>query len=248
MSMAIRLGHARARGVMVGDPGFLGDFGKAIGGIVSTVGRVATGVIGGVAAGGPIGGIVGGISGLLRPKTSPAATSPTGALINVRGTMGGMPGTGWGSQMVGGDQLTPQAVGDQICFGVGTSRKCYGIGVGGGTAAVGVTPFGPATLPQGTALVPTQNGGMQCVQAKGTHLNRNGYYTRAGYVAPGTRCVKNRRMNPLNPRAVSRAMRRLGSFSRAARCIERDLAKLGRTASRGRSGSRTSSCGGRCKK
>ena len=50
----------------------------------------------------------------------------------------------------------------------------------------------------------------------GYHLNKGTYWTLQGVVYPGTRCVKNRRMNPLNPRALRRAIRREGSFEHFA--------------------------------
>lgn len=50
----------------------------------------------------------------------------------------------------------------------------------------------------------------------GFHLNKGTYWTLQGVVYPGTRCVKNRRMNPLNPRALRRAIRREGSFEHFA--------------------------------
>ena len=56
----------------------------------------------------------------------------------------------------------------------------------------------------------------------GTRPNKSGYYVQGGqYVAPGTVCVKRRRMNPLNPRALSKAMRRIESAKRAASVLNR---------------------------
>lgn len=43
---------------------------------------------------------------------------------------------------------------------------------------------------------------------KGYHRNKAGYYTAAGYVPAGSKCVKNRRMNVVNPRALRRGIRR----------------------------------------
>jgi hypothetical protein len=51
--------------------------------------------------------------------------------------------------------------------------------------------------------------------AQGHHPNRSGYFTRDGYVAKGTRCVRNRKRNPLNPRALDRSMSRLASAGKA---------------------------------
>lgn len=61
-----------------------------------------------------------------------------------------------------------------------------------------------------------------CQTARGTHLNRTGYHLKDGtYVAPNSRCVKNRRRNPLNPRALSRAMGRLSSAKKAIKALDR---------------------------
>lgn len=47
----------------------------------------------------------------------------------------------------------------------------------------------------------------------GYHLNKSGYWTMAeGYIAPGTKWVKNRSTNPGNARALRRAIRREQSF------------------------------------
>jgi len=56
----------------------------------------------------------------------------------------------------------------------------------------------------------------------GTRPNKSGYWLQGGqYVAPGTVCVKRRRMNPLNPRALSKAMRRIESAKRATTVLGR---------------------------
>jgi len=56
----------------------------------------------------------------------------------------------------------------------------------------------------------------------GTRPNRSGYWLQSGqYVEPGSVCVRKRRMNPLNPRALSRAMRRIESAKRATTVVGR---------------------------
>jgi hypothetical protein len=69
----------------------------------------------------------------------------------------------------------------------------------------------------GAAQVPMVRGpdGQLC-QLKGYHVNRGRYYTRAGVVEPGTKCVKNRRMNVLNPKALRRGLRRAFGFKKIA--------------------------------
>jgi len=75
---------------------------------------------------------------------------------------------------------------------------------------------GPAT----GALVgaPIRGAGAQCTS--GYHFNRTGYFTkRYGFIEKGSICVRNRKRNPLNPRALSRAMARLSSAKKAVRVL-----------------------------
>jgi hypothetical protein len=56
----------------------------------------------------------------------------------------------------------------------------------------------------------------------GYHWNKSGYYLKGGsYIWPGTKEVRNRRMNPLNPSAVKKSMTRLGRAKTAAKDINR---------------------------
>jgi hypothetical protein len=75
-------------------------------------------------------------------------------------------------------------------------------------------PRTPAPSPDfpGTREGVPANG--QC--APGYHLNKGTYWTKQGVVYPQTRCVKNRRMNPLNPRALARSITRGGRFVKMA--------------------------------
>jgi len=180
-------------------------------GLLSFLGKVAKGVVGGVTgfiSGGPTGAIMGAArgAGLLPGVPNPPAPRallpagtvgtvapfvPGGPFIMGPGFPGGPPIPGSGVQVGGGFKLGP-------------------IQIGGG-AAVGTFPAGgqPAGPP-----------GMQC--GGGTHLNRGRYALKGGQVVqPGSRCVKNRRMNPLNPDALSRSMRRLVSFKRATKIAAR---------------------------
>ena len=199
MSLQIRDSYHRAHG----DPGFLGDVGKFLGGAVKTV----VGGVTGFATGGPIGALFGGLSASGILKASAPATSMATPLVNVQGIVPGEL------------QIPPTS-----CAGLSWKGKCYGGAFGPGTASVGVSALGPATGSGSPVML--QNG--QLCAVKGTHLNKTTYTTRSGIVPAGTRCVKNRRMNPLNPSALSRSMRRVASFSRATRSIERELGKLGR--------------------
>lgn len=118
-----------------------------------------------------------------------------------------------------------------------------GVYVGPGGAAVGkynMAPTSSAPSASGTAIA-------TCGVA-GHHLNKSGYFTHSGYVAPKSKCVRNRRRNPLNPRALSRAMSRVASAQKAVRCLQLfagPAARASAKAGRRRSGK---SCGGRCKR
>ena len=55
--------------------------------------------------------------------------------------------------------------------------------------------------------------GMGC--PSGFHPNKSSYFLKDGtFVPEGTRCVKNRRRNAANPRALDRAISRLNSAKR----------------------------------
>lgn len=106
-----------------------------------------------------------------------------------------------------------------VVRGSGTS-----IGPGGSLFATGdvsATAYYPS---QGTALA-TCGASM-----RGTHLNKSTYRTLDGtLVMKGTRCVKNRRRNPLNPRALTRAISRVAAAKSFARVLDRvEIKKRGR--------------------
>lgn len=73
-------------------------------------------------------------------------------------------------------------------------------------------------LPGGATGYAPVNGS----KPSGMRLNKSGYFLKSGeYVAPGTRYVKIRRRNPLNPRAASRAIARLESAKKAVKGLSR---------------------------
>lgn len=94
-----------------------------------------------------------------------------------------------------------------------------------GPAGVGVsTPFGRASFGEQQQASP--NGGPP---GPGYHLNKSGYFLKSGqYVPKGTRWVKNRRKNPLNPRAASRAISRIQSAKKATAMLDRVSVKCRR--------------------
>lgn len=221
--MSLRIQATRVR--QMGDPGLfdvLGSIGKAI---VGTVG----GAVKGLVTGGPLGAVTGGLGGL--------ATS-TG-IIKTPAISRAVPIT----PVLRGATQAPIRQTGQAMPGTGVQVQLPSVGAGGiNLGGFQAGSFGPMTG-GGTPMVAAPNG--QLCQVKGYHLNKSGYFTRQGYVPAGTACVKNRRMNPLNPRAASRAMRRLDGFSRAARCVEKQLVKMARK-NVGRGGGYSRSKGG-CK-
>lgn len=83
------------------------------------------------------------------------------------------------------------------------------------------SPFGPAAPSSGGGAVATQAvAGLLC--PPGFHPNRSEYFLKNGTRVPaGSRCVRNRRMNPLNPKALNRTGRRLRAAKQAARFLQK---------------------------
>lgn len=91
-----------------------------------------------------------------------------------------------------------------------------------------ITPFGTvgsagATAyysPQGQPAGPTEKCALQ-----GYHLNKSRYAVVNGgdpyVVEAGTKCVKNRRRNALNPRALNRAVSRVAAAKKYAKMLDR---------------------------
>jgi hypothetical protein len=77
---------------------------------------------------------------------------------------------------------------------------------------------GPTTTTHYSPAAPAgAHPGQGC--GSGYHTNKTGYWTRQGFVPAGSKCVRNRKRNPLNPRAASRAMSRLSSAKKAAKFL-----------------------------
>lgn len=94
----------------------------------------------------------------------------------------------------------------------------------------GVTVFDRLRV-AGTALVPGGvepfGNGFGC--AVGFHPNKSSYFLKDGtFIQKGTVCVKNRRRNPLNPRAASRAIGRIEAAKKATRSLDRISVKCRR--------------------
>lgn len=185
--------------------------------LLGFLGKTAAGFL----TGGVGGAIAAGTSELLKPKAAAApGSAPTSSLLNAitasRQVTGRFVNT---TSPVLRPQVnligTPPLVGPGMPPMLPDSSKVSGVSLGGLTIGTR-TNYYPAA--GGTTGAPAQNGA-GC--GKGFHPNKTGYFTAQGYVAPGSRCVKNRRRNPLNPRALSRSIARISSAKNAAKFLSR---------------------------
>jgi len=149
------------------------------------------GAVGGLIKGGPLGAIGGAVSGFIG---TPGATSPsaTSPFLPPMITMGP------GIQATNG-RRPPQVEKP------GARGAIERFLPGGET--------GMMDDPRYRAGKPSQTG---------WHWNKSGYFLKSGeYVEAGSRQVRNRKMNPLNPSAVKSSIRRLGRAKTAAKDINR---------------------------
>lgn len=75
-------------------------------------------------------------------------------------------------------------------------------------------PFGPS-IPQMSGGGSGSCGSGAC--NSGYHLNKTDHYNRQGFVPAQSTCVRNRRTNYTNPRALARAAKRMDGFVGVAR-------------------------------
>ncbi|MEJ2218868.1 MAG: hypothetical protein P8099_19970 [Gemmatimonadota bacterium] len=144
---------------------------------------------------GTLGKIAGGAIGLI-------TGGPAGAVA------GWSTGGAIGSALEGGSKPKPAVA----TPGFAPTTSYPVVGSPGVTGALQRLVPGGATGYQVNAPAAAANGA-GC--PKGHRLNKSGYWLKSGeYVAPGTRCVKSRRRNPANPRALDRAIGRLNSAKR----------------------------------
>lgn len=105
---------------------------------------------------------------------------------------------------------------------------------GGGRPGLDLGDVAPGVFTRRGAMPPRMMPPMQTASQNGMTIscpsgyrpNKSGYYVADGngggiYVAPGTKCVKKRRRNSLNPRAASRAMARIEGGKKAAEMFNR---------------------------
>jgi len=84
-------------------------------------------------------------------------------------------------------------------------------------------PFGGGRLSIGESRgAAAATAGTQLACPPGFHPNKSDYCTKTeGWVAEGTKCVRNRRRNPLNPGAASKAISRIAAAKRATKSLGR---------------------------
>lgn len=209
MSYAVKVGryNAVARSGAMGDPGLFGFLGKAISGVAKVASFIP----------GPIGMIGGAVSGATGSRSTVVSQRPSPGTVMTAGSipsMSGLPGVG--SPPLIPSSVFPISIGGSRGINIGTAPTLTG--PGGQPFGAGGLPYAPVGPTTG-ALVGT---GAHTPCARGYHYNRTGYFTKKyGYIEPGSVCVRNRRRNPLNPRALSRAMARLASAKKATRCLAR---------------------------
>jgi len=84
---------------------------------------------------------------------------------------------------------------------------------------------GPATFPLpflGDRPGPNGASAAGCAPMSGYHLNKSDYFLKSGeYVPEGSRYVRNRKRNPANARATSRAISRVVGAKRYAKSLSR---------------------------
>lgn len=215
MSASIAISKAQYQG----DPGI---FGSIFGGIKRGV-RAGLGVAS-VLPG--VGGFASAARNILFPGDAriniPGASTlpslPRGVPIGSAGIA--MPGTGFGGGGRPGPTMGPagpcppgQSRGFNPPFlgppGVGVDLPFLG------RYSLGESPMAQDQFQVTTAMLAGKPTGWP-----GYHWNKSSYFLMSGeYVPAGTRAVRNRRRNPCNPRAVSRALSRVKSAKRFAASI-----------------------------
>jgi len=102
---------------------------------------------------------------------------------------------------------------------VQVQRQVVRPGVGAGLDfRVPSRPPPPRSLaPRSSVAELAEREGTQLACTSGFHPNKADYFLKDGtFIEEGTRCVRNRRRNPFNPRATDRAIGRIEGAKRAA--------------------------------
>jgi len=95
--------------------------------------------------------------------------------------------------------------------------------VNGQIPAPGIPAWLQRAIPGGrTGMMAAPNGAAMNGTMGGYHLNKSNYFLMSGeFVAAGTRWVKNRKRNPANARATSRAISRIGGAKKYTDSLSR---------------------------
>lgn len=134
----------------------------------------------------------------------------------IKKVVGGVVGTAINLSPIG--TIVKGATGGRVDLGAGAARLIQGkpkaqlqlppisVGLPGGFSV---------SAPQGINTAAFTEGGA-C--PKGFRLNKTGYFLQDGtFVPPGSKCVRIRSMNPLNPRALRKGLSRAERFEKFAR-------------------------------
>jgi hypothetical protein len=141
------------------------------------------GKVGKAAIGGAVGLATGGVSGAITGAATPFIGTSTRAAAGLA-----QPTSGPGVPPRGTVMVNPPFTGAR------------GVGVSVAPAPTSAPRTGTGTMANGTRLA--------C--PAGFHPNKASYFLKSGQFVPeGTRCVRNRRRNPLNPRALRKAIGRI---------------------------------------
>lgn len=142
-----------------------------------------------------------------------------GSLFGAVKKVGGAVVKGIGTTLSTGNPLSGVVAAGSSLIGSGASPTMYQgpmVSMGGSLPPMPGTSLAAGGKASGTALAKPPATGV-CIG--GWHLNKSTYYTRTNgqLVHAGTHCVKNRKLNPGNAKALRRAVRRQEAFVGLAR-------------------------------
>ena len=83
-------------------------------------------------------------------------------------------------------------------------------------------------LPGGATGLVVAGGAAAGGCPQGYHPNKSDYMTKAGFVAEGSKCVRNRRRNLSNGRANTRSLRRMAAWDKQERKLGKTLKAIAR--------------------
>ena len=117
--------------------------------------------------------------------------------------------------------ITMGTAGQQLVPFISPQARDIGVKITGPFGFGGqIGAFGPAQIGPGAPGMPAMALGPGTALAcpiKGYRLNKSDYWTKSqGFIPKGTKCVKSRRMNVANPRALRRGLRRAYGFKKLA--------------------------------